>query len=109
MPQVPQVPQVRVCPDGSVLAVRWPVGAANFTIYPESGKQRGEGNGVLPIKISFVKSLVDAGWITREVGTGGRGGKSGRISATKKLLAVDLEFIPPDEGWGIPPELRPCV
>ena len=27
----------------------WPPGSKKFTIYPESGKKRGEGNGVVPI------------------------------------------------------------
>jgi integrase len=30
--------------------VVWPVGSAAFTVYPESGKKRGQGNGVTPIK-----------------------------------------------------------
>jgi hypothetical protein len=53
------------------------------------------------------RPLMEAGWLTREVGSSGRGGKSGRIGATEKLLAVDLDLIPTDDGWGIPPELRP--
>ncbi len=40
----------------------WPPGSAEFTIYPESGKKRGEGNGVGPIKNEFVKELKRCGW-----------------------------------------------
>jgi hypothetical protein len=29
----------------AVKAVDWPPGSGSFTIYPESGKKRGEGNG----------------------------------------------------------------
>ena len=42
--------------------VRWPEGAADFTIYAESGKRSGEGNGVKPIKLGFIELLVDRGW-----------------------------------------------
>ena len=35
----------------------WPVGSGSFTIYPESGKGRGKGNGVKPIRDRFVQSL----------------------------------------------------
>jgi hypothetical protein len=47
-------------------AVRWPPGAASFTIYPQSGKRRGEGNGVGPIKQAFVQKLSDLGWRLEE-------------------------------------------
>ncbi len=40
----------------------WPVGSGSFTIYPESGKKRGEGNGVKPIRDRFVESLQADGW-----------------------------------------------
>jgi hypothetical protein len=47
------------------LAVRkcvWPPGSKRFTIFPESGKARGEGNGVVPIKAEFIKNLRNDGW-----------------------------------------------
>jgi hypothetical protein len=40
----------------------WPVGSGSFTIYPESGKGRGRGNGVRPIRDRFVQSLKAEGW-----------------------------------------------
>jgi hypothetical protein len=43
-------------------AVRWPPGTSNFTIHPQSGKKRGEGNGVKPIKKAFVLKLIELGW-----------------------------------------------
>jgi hypothetical protein len=46
----------------AVDAVRWPPGGPNFTIYPESGKKRGKGNGVKPIKVGFVAKLKELGW-----------------------------------------------
>jgi hypothetical protein len=40
----------------------WPVGSKRFTIYPQSGRLRGEGNGVGPIKNEFVGELRLRGW-----------------------------------------------
>jgi len=41
----------------------WPVGSGSFTIYPQSGKKRGEGNGVRPIRNEFVRDLKLHGWV----------------------------------------------
>ena len=46
----------------AIQATDWPHGSGRFTIYPESGKKRGEGNGVLPIKIPCIRKLVELGW-----------------------------------------------
>jgi Restriction endonuclease BamHI len=40
----------------------WPPGSGSFTIYPESGKKRGEGNGVVPIRSEFIKELKKLKW-----------------------------------------------
>ena len=48
----------------AIAAVRWPPGATTFTIYPQSGRKRGEGNGVGPIKQGFVRRLKEFGWRT---------------------------------------------
>jgi hypothetical protein len=40
----------------------WPPGSAKFTIYPESGKRRGEGNGVGPIRGGFIDELRRLNW-----------------------------------------------
>jgi hypothetical protein len=42
--------------------VDWPPGSGKFTIYPESGKKRGEGNGVKPIKNGLIFELERQGW-----------------------------------------------
>jgi len=42
--------------------VDWPRGSGSFTIYPESGKKRGQGNGVKPIKEGLMKALKAQGW-----------------------------------------------
>jgi hypothetical protein len=42
----------------AVRGAEWPIGSGKFTIYPESGKERGKGNGVTPIKNFTVRKLV---------------------------------------------------
>ena len=42
----------------------WPPGSKKFTIYPQSGKKGGEGNGVVPIKDGFIEQLERSGWAT---------------------------------------------
>ncbi|MDP3909183.1 MAG: hypothetical protein Q8Q14_02230 [Gemmatimonadales bacterium] len=46
----------------AIKATDWPHGSGTFTIYPESGKKRDMGNGVVPIKLPCVASLKDCGW-----------------------------------------------
>jgi hypothetical protein len=46
----------------SIQAVDWPVGSGKFTIYPESGKKSGQGNGVKPIKVELINELERFGW-----------------------------------------------
>ena len=40
----------------------WPPGSDKFTIYPQSGKKSGEGNGVGPIKNEFITELRKLKW-----------------------------------------------
>jgi hypothetical protein len=42
--------------------VVWPEGSSDFTIYPQSGKKSGEGNGVKPIHQGFLTALALDGW-----------------------------------------------
>jgi hypothetical protein len=51
----------------AVNATDWPHGSGKFKIYPESGKKRGEGNGVVPIKKPCMERLRQWGWITEEL------------------------------------------
>lgn len=46
----------------AVRRVSWPPGSGKFTIYPESGKKRGQGNGVKPIKQGLMVALAKGGW-----------------------------------------------
>lgn len=49
-----------------IRAVDWPRGSGEFTIHPQSGKRRGEGNGVRPIKDGLIAKLKRNGWKTEE-------------------------------------------
>lgn len=50
----------------AISRVDWPPGSGKFSIYPESGKRRGEGNGVKPIKDNLMKELGESGWKLEE-------------------------------------------
>jgi hypothetical protein len=54
----------RACTDveKAIHKTDWPHGSGKFTIYPESGKKRGKGNGVCPIKVPCVAKLKELGW-----------------------------------------------
>jgi hypothetical protein len=51
----------------AILATDWPHGSGKFTIYPESGKKTGQGNGVLPIKEPCINKLRELGWDTEDL------------------------------------------
>ena len=47
----------------AIATIEWPPHSGSFTIYPQSGKKHGEGNGVKPIKDAFVLHLKSQHWI----------------------------------------------
>jgi hypothetical protein len=57
---------------------------------------------------SVLKPLAspENGWITHMVSSSGRGGKSGFVSATPKLLEVEVDLLPEGDGLGIPADLK---
>ena len=55
----------------------WPPGSKKFTIHPQSGKKRGEGNGVVPIKAEFIKKLRRLKWTIEGAVKNHRGQKRG--------------------------------
>lgn len=86
----------------SIKAVVWPPGSDNFTIYPQSGKKRGEGNGVKPIKDSFMAKLTQHGWqleVKMDIATVKQPGKvdavysigSGDLFAEDRYFAMEWE------------------
>ena len=46
----------------AVKSIEWPPGSGSFTLYDQSGKKRGEGNGVKPIKEACMQKLEIQGW-----------------------------------------------
>lgn len=60
------------------------------------------------LNAAVFKPLADpaAGWITHTVAKSGRGGKSGTVAATPKLLEAEVDLLPGGDGLGIPPDLK---
>lgn len=46
----------------AIKAIEWPPGSGAFILYDQAGKGRGEGNGVKPIKLAFMRQLKAFGW-----------------------------------------------
>lgn len=46
----------------AIASIEWPKGSGSFTIHAQSGKKRGEGNGVKPIKDACMLKLQQFGW-----------------------------------------------
>jgi len=46
----------------SVEKVNWPSGSERFILYNDTGRGRGQGNGVVPIKTMFQSNLEKCGW-----------------------------------------------
>jgi hypothetical protein len=51
----------------AITDVQWPPKSGKFTIYPESGKKRGKGNGVKPIKAGLMLDLQKHGWKLEQI------------------------------------------
>jgi hypothetical protein len=45
----------------------WPHGSGSFSIYPESGKKSGRGNGVKLIKVPCIQALQARGWLVEQL------------------------------------------
>jgi hypothetical protein len=58
------------------------------------------------LRARVFRPLEEQGWISLELSSRGRGGKSGRIAPTPKLLNVDFRALPQGDEWGIPADLR---
>lgn len=61
------------------------------------------------IRAEVTRPLEEAGYIEVTTASTGRGGKSGVVKATEKLLNVNLELVTDFSGVGIPPDLRPLL
>jgi hypothetical protein len=78
----------------AIRRVEWPPGSGSFTIYPESGKKRGDGNGVKPIKNGLMLELRTQGWATEARAKNKAGKKLGEYDAVLETNAgpVVLEW-----------------
>lgn len=47
---------------GAIQTIEWPPGSGSFTLHDQSGKKRGEGSGVTPIKNACMVRLKERGW-----------------------------------------------
>src|SRR5438552_18182390 len=61
-PRSPEGATIQQQVKDAVAKVDWPDGSGKFTIYPQSGKKSGEGNGVTPIKKNLIAHLKSEGW-----------------------------------------------
>jgi hypothetical protein len=59
----------------------WPIGTGSFTIHPQSGKKRGEGNWAVPIKNEFIRQLRGGGWVIEGRAKNAFGQTLGRFDA----------------------------
>src|SRR5690348_10791328 len=80
----------------AVQATDWPHGSGHFTIHPQSGKKRGEGNGVVPIKIPCLQKLLTLGWQverlpTIEIGVLETGDLDALFRSTKGFIGFEWE------------------
>jgi len=87
----------RICRqiETSIKAVEWPPGSGSFTIHAQSGKKRGQGSGVKPIKDIFISRLKDYGWKIETrlaIATGMQPGPvDATITVADRLFAVEWE------------------
>ena len=56
--------QVKSDIERAVSRVVWPPGNDRFLLFPDKGRGRGQGNGVVPIKQGFLAALEEYGWET---------------------------------------------
>lgn len=78
----------------AIRKVEWPMGSGKFTIYPESGKKRGMGNGVVPIKSGLMLDLKEQGYRLEAVATLGDNRKFGKFDAV-----LDTSYGPAVVEW----------
>jgi len=79
----------------AIQKVEWPPGSGSFTLRQESGKKRGEGSGVTPIKDAFVQRLSELGWDPETKVDFAAAKQPGPVDATyrvgKRLFCVEWE------------------
>jgi len=77
--------------ENAIQQVDWLPGTGTFSIYPEGGKKRGEGNGVKPIKDNFIKDLKEQEWLTGLAVIGGLGKVDAVLKREGKIAVAEWE------------------
>lgn len=81
--------------ENAIKNIKYPSGADGFYLFDESGKKRGKGNGVKPIKSLFMKELENNSWSLETPVDIATVKRPGPLDATKKidqkLFAVEWE------------------
>jgi len=75
----------------AIKAIQWPPDSGSFTLYDESGKKRGQGNGVKPIKDACVLHLVDIGWTAEKILLKRIGGFDVALPVGQKFFVLEWE------------------
>ncbi len=79
----------------AIKTIQWPPGAGSFTLRDESGKKRGKGSGVKPIKDACMVRLSSLGWTLETKPPIAAVKKPGKMDATfpvgKRLFCVEWE------------------
>lgn len=76
----------------AIKTIEWPPDSGSFTLYPESGKKRGQGNGVKPIKDACMLHLKSNQWTLEQKLTDiDTGAIDAAYQAEKGLFCVEWE------------------
>lgn len=79
----------------AIQSIQWPIHSGSFTLRDESGKKRGEGSGVKPIKEACMQYLQSLGWKLETCVDVATRRRPGPIDATrlvgKRLFCLEWE------------------
>lgn len=77
---------------GCMKALEWPRGSGKFLLHDQSGKKRGQGSGVKPIKNGFMLCLQRHGWLVQHKLS---------IATVKKPGPMDAAYAVGDQYFGL--------
>jgi hypothetical protein len=69
----------------AIQSIEWPPGSGSFTLFDESGKKRGQGSGVKPVKQACMQKLKSFGWQLETLVDIATGRRPGPMDATCKV------------------------
>jgi hypothetical protein len=88
----------------AIKSVEWPPGSGSFTLYDESGKERGKGSGVKPIKEACMTfpvrdRLFCVEWETGNISSSHRAINKMALGILKKILIGGALIVPTREMY----------